>query len=89
MSDYLAIITLPYGNCWGRNPDKEKAIKDAIRQLKGWGSYLKVADIDINIDVMDVHGHKEVYWDNFGFMADGKKFTPVMELVTRRTPKWR
>ena len=50
MSDYLAIITLPYGNCWGRNPDKEKAIKDAIRQLKGWGSYLKVADIDINID---------------------------------------
>ena len=89
MSDYLAVITFGVGSCNGRDPDKEKAISRAIRELKGFGHIYNVSSKEVKINVLDVDGHNEIIWGSDGWYADGKKFAPEIEVVTRVTPNWK
>lgn len=89
MSDYLAVITFAFGSCSGRDPDKEKAISRAIRELKEWRHILKVSNWEVKVNVLDVEGYDEIEWGDRGWYADGKKFAPEIEVVTRTTPNWK
>lgn len=90
MSDYLAVIMLPGGSSWGRDADKETAIKKAIKRVRDWRDLYQVSDKEVTVNVTDVEGYDDIHWNDLGeWYADGKLFKPVFEKIKRRTPKWK
>jgi hypothetical protein len=69
-SDYLAVISIAGGaGSWARDPDREKAIKRVIGIFKSdFKSIIKIAKgTKIKIDLLDVTGHNDVWWDSRGY----------------------
>lgn len=96
--DYLAIIRMGVGSCFGRSPNKEEAIDNAVRSLKDWSHLFKVADVEVTINVVDVQGYGTVDWGDYpDHWLHGKNEAtgadePIrrdVEKVKRRTPKWK
>jgi len=95
-ADYLAIILIGGGSSWGRSPDKETAISNAIKSLKDWNSLFDVSDIEVTINVTDVQGYSQCSWGGHhdGWIHGTNQATgedeaikrPV-EVVKRQTPK--
>ena len=83
--DYIAIILIGCGSCWGRDKDKETAIKTAVRVYKrDAGSIFKIKKGDqVKINIIDVYPHDEVRWDDLGIWLDGQKLEKPVEVVTR------
>ena len=69
--DYLAVILVGGGSAWGRAPEKEIAIKNALRSYKrDWGKVFKInKGQSVVINVMDVHPHDEITFDHQGWWA--------------------
>jgi hypothetical protein len=69
--DYLAVILVGGGSAWGRDPDKETAIKTALRiYKKDWGKVFVIKKGDeVVVNVMDVHPHDEITFDHQGWWA--------------------
>jgi hypothetical protein len=94
-TDYLAIIPIGTGNSWGRAPDKETAIENAIRSLRDWEVYYDLSEIDVTVNVIDVQGYSDCSWDNRGLHgtneATGKDeaIKRPIEYALRITPKWK
>ena len=97
-SDFIAVILIGGGSSWGRSPDKEEAIKNAIAALRDWEVYFAVSDIEITLNVVDVKGYSTCHWGGGypgGWMRGTNETTgedeaikrPV-EIVKRQTPKW-
>lgn len=96
--DYLAIIPIGGGSSWGRAPDKEAAIENAIAALRDWDVYFDVSEIDVTINVIDVQGYGSCSWGGHpgGYVHGTNEITgndeaikrPV-EHVMRITPKWK
>src|SRR4051794_14398284 len=63
--DYLAIIPIGGGSSWGRSPDKETAIKNAITALRDWTCYYKLANTEVTINVVDVQGYGKRHWGEY------------------------
>ena len=93
--DYLAIIPIGAGSSWGRSPDKEVAIKNAVTALKDWTVYYDLSGVEITINVIDVMGYGTVVWDNRGVHGKNEMtgidetITRPIEHVKRVTPKWK
>lgn len=66
MSDYLAVIFISGGSSHGRSPDKEQAIKHALRYFKDWESLFYIPAQDLEISIWDVEGFDQCQWDNRG-----------------------
>lgn len=84
LGDYLAVITVNGVGSWARDPDKAKAIKNVVRRFRAdFKSYFKLPKgTEINIDVLDVSGHDQVWWDDRCFYTkDDKPFTGPVEVV--------
>lgn len=94
MSDYIAFILIGAGSTWGRSPDKEEAITEALNQLRGWDQYFDVYDVDTRVNIIDATGFDEVIWDDDGFYGVPKgghtenyqKIDCPVERITRRSP---
>jgi len=96
--DYFAIILIGGGSSWGRAPDKETAIKNAVRSLRDWSVYYDVSNIEVTINVIDVTGYASVdaaagrpNWLHGTNEATGN-YEPIerpVEVIKRTTPKWR
>lgn len=92
MTDYIAFILVGAGSAWGRSSDKEEAINNALKQLRGWDKYFEVYDVDVHINVIEVSGYDDVIWDDFGIhgkrtdASDYEKIDRPVEKVIRRTP---
>jgi len=86
--DYLAVILVGVGSTWGRSPDKEKAIKTALRVYKqDAGSVFVIKKGDpVTVNVVDVAPHDEVWWDNRGVYAGDQKLDREIERVDRVVP---
>lgn len=95
--DYLAFILIGAGSAYGRGPDKEAAIKTAIKELRGWRQFYKVDDVDVVVNVIDVNGYDTVIWgyDGVWGVPEGNPEAPKEEVkapierVERHTPKWK
>jgi hypothetical protein len=97
-TDYLAIIPIGGGSSWGRSPDKEEAIKNAVNAFRDWGVYYDVSGIEVTINVIDVQGYGECSWGGHpgGHIHGANETTgsdeaikrPI-EHVKRITPKWK
>lgn len=97
-TDYLAIIPIGGGSSWGRSPDKETAIKNAVASLKDWTVYYKLAKTEVLVNVIDVQGYSDCSWGGHpgGHIhgtneATGKSeaIKRPIEHVKRMTPAWK
>jgi len=97
-NDYLAIIPIGGGSSWGRSPDKETAIKNAIAALKDWQGCFDVSSIGITVNVINVQGYGECVWGGYpgGYVHGTNEATGAMEAIKRPiehvkqiTPKWK
>jgi hypothetical protein len=82
-TDYLAVIMVGVGSCWGRSPDRSAAIKNAIRAYKqDAGSIFKISKGDeIIVNVVDVAPHNEVWWDSRGIWVGEERLDRKIEQV--------
>ena len=86
--DYLAVILVGVGSCWGRSPNKETAIKTALRVYKqDAGSVYKIRKGDeVIVNVIDVAPHNEVHWTNRGVFVGDERLDRQIEQVHRSVP---
>jgi hypothetical protein len=98
MADYLAVIPIGGGSSFGRAPDKEAAIKNAITGLRDWTALFDLSAKEVTINVVDVDGYGDCSWGGYpgGWLhgtneATGKDeaIERPIEYVKRVTPKWR
>ena len=97
--DYFAIIRIGGGSSWGRAPDMDDAVSNAIRSLRDWMGLFKVEDTDVVVNVVDVLGYSTVdacAGDPRGWLfgvneTTGKREPIDREVIrlNRRTPKWK
>lgn len=87
-ADYLAVILVGVGSCWGRSPDKETAIKTAVRVYKkDAGSVFKIRKGDkVTVNVIDVAPHDQVTWDSRGVWVGDERLDRKIEQVERLVP---
>lgn len=95
-TDYLAIIPIGGGSSWGRAPDKDAAIENAIKSLRDWEVYYDVSEIDVTINVIDVQGYTTCSWGGDRYIIGTNEVTGEKEAikrpiehVVRITPKWK
>jgi hypothetical protein len=76
------------GSCWGRSPDKEKAIKNCLHAYKqDAGTIFKIAKGDeVVVNVVDVSPHNQVWWDNRGVWVGEEKLDRKIEQINRSVP---
>ena len=78
--DYLVVIGIMGGSSYGRDPDKEKALKTALKEAKSFFKALgmvpkKGAELDYSwIDLTDT-GIQKVEWTALGTYFDDRKMT--------------
>lgn len=86
------------GSSWGRSPEKETAIKNAITALKDWHVYFNVSGIEVTVNVIDVQGYGSCSWGGYpgGYVHGTNEATGVDEAIKRpidhvkqMTPKWK
>ena len=96
--DYIAIIPIGGGSSWGRSPDKETAIKNAITAYRDWQVYYEVSGTEVIVNVIDVQGYGSCSWGGYpgGYVHGRNVETGIdeaikrpIEHVTRMTPKWK
>jgi hypothetical protein len=95
-ADYLAIIFVGGGSSWGRSPDKEKAIANAIKNFRDWRQLFEVDGVEVKVNVIDVQGYSDAHWGSYpdGWLhgtneATGKDevIERANDIITRTTPK--
>ena len=93
--DYLAIIPIGAGSTFGRGRDKEKAIRTALAHLRDWDSLYNTSEIQVTINVVDIHGYGDCDWGFDGLQGVNEatgKYEPIqrpVEHIKRVTPKLR
>lgn len=78
--DYLAVLSIAGGiGSWARYPDRETAIKEVARIFRlSYRGIIKIKKGDaFNIAVIDVTGHKTVWWDANYFYDGETKLGPI------------
>lgn len=86
--DFLALVYVLGGSCFGRSKDKEQALRRVVLETKDFVRALgqkpkKGAVLKINLYDLSDSGIQQVTWDDFGVKADGKPMTIKPELVER------
>ena len=96
--DYLAIIPIGGGSSWGRAPEKEVAIKNAITSLRDWTVYYQLSNIEVTINVIDVRGYSDCSWGGHpgGYIhgtnimtGEDEAIKRPIEHIKRTTPKYK
>jgi hypothetical protein len=83
MSDYLAIAIIGAGSSYARDPNKEAAIarcKKIVEQ--DWASMFDLHNKPCKINVYDVTGYDDLFWDDRGVhpSTDPETCLPRLEL---------
>jgi hypothetical protein len=83
--DFIAIILIGGGSSYGRAPDKETAIKHALRSLRDWAGLFKVDGVEVGINVVDVTGYGDLYWGSYpnGWLHGTNGETGEEEVIDR------
>lgn len=70
--DYLAVILVGAGSSWARGPDKADCIARVKKSVvDDWSSLFELRGKEATVNVVDVTGHDEVWWDHQGFHVEG------------------
>ena len=70
--DFIAIILVGAGSSYARGPDREDCIERVKRAaVSDWQSLFDLAGKEATVNVADVTGHDEVWWDSLGVHVKG------------------
>lgn len=70
--DYIAIILVGSGSSFARGPDKEDCVARVKKTVvSDWSSLFKLKGSKATVNVVDVTGHDEVWWDDRGVHVEG------------------
>lgn len=70
--DYLAIILIGAGSSWARGPNKDDVVARVKRGVVAdWSSLFKLKGAEATVNVVDVTGYDEVWWDDRGIHVGG------------------
>ncbi|USM11507.1 hypothetical protein vBCbaSRXM_62 [Citromicrobium phage vB_CbaS-RXM] len=86
--DYLAIILVGAGSSYARGPDKEDVVKRVMKIVfSDWKSLFDLKGQTVSVNLYDVTGHDDVYWEARGVFA-APDHTPIerLELRNERFP---
>jgi hypothetical protein len=71
--DYIAIILVGAGSSYARGPDKADCIERVKRiAVSDWQTLFKLDGEEATVNVVDVTGHDEVWWDTVGVHVKGQ-----------------
>jgi hypothetical protein len=71
--DYIAILLVGAGSSYARGPDKQDCI-DRVGKIavSDWSSLFDLRGKEATVNVVDVTGHEQVWWDARGVHVEGK-----------------
>lgn len=71
--DFIAIIMVGAGSSYARGPDKADCIA-RVRSIvvEDWATIFDLAGKEATVNVVDVTGHDEVWWDSRGVHVEGQ-----------------
>jgi hypothetical protein len=81
--DYLAVISNGIAGSFARGADREKAIKDVARIYRNdFRDFYKFKKgVKVVINVVDVTGHDDIWWNESGFFVGDQKLDRTIERV--------
>jgi len=86
--DWLAIILIGAGSSYARGPDREDTISRCGKiAVSDWSTLYDLAGKETTVNVVDVTGHDEVWWDSRGVWSGDKLIEASVEQVTVTLPK--
>jgi len=82
--DYLCVISNGMSGSYYRGPDKQKAIASVVKIYKrDFRDYFKCTKgTPVIVNVVDVTGHDNVWWNDSGFHVGKEKLDRPIEKVT-------
>jgi hypothetical protein len=73
VADFLAIIMVGAGSSYARGPDREDCIERVKRTVvSDWQTLFDLGGKEATVNVVDVTGHDEVWWDSRGVHVEGQ-----------------
>jgi len=71
--DYLAIILVGCGSSYARGSDRQDCI-DRVRKIavSDWKTLFNLKGKEATVNVVDVTGHDDVWWDSRGVHVEGQ-----------------
>lgn len=89
-AEWLAIILIGAGSSFARGADREEQINRAVRiAFSDWRTLFDLAGQEVSVNVYDVTGRSNVWWDHLGLHSDEDEALgpiPQGEVVKRRFP---
>lgn len=86
-SDFLAVVFIMGGSCYGRATSKSRAVSICWREAKDFagvfGGFKKGAEIKLNVFDLSNTGVDQVTWDDYHFKGDGKTLEVKPEIVVK------
>lgn len=85
--DWLAIILIGCGSSFARGPDRQDCIDRVVRMaVSDWSSLFDLAGKEAVVNVYDVTGRSEVWWEARGvFSKEDAELGPVPQGEVVRT----
>jgi hypothetical protein len=85
--DFLAVVFIMGGSCYGRSKDRAKAISRCWAEAKDFadvfGGFKKGAQVKLNVFDLSNTGIQKVTWDDYHFRGDGKTLEVKPEIVVK------
>lgn len=70
--DFLAIIMVGAGSSFARGPDRDDVVARVKRTVvSDWSSLFDLKGKEATVNLVDVTGHDEVWWDDRGVHVEG------------------
>ncbi len=92
MKDYLAIVLIGGGSSFGRHSDPDEVVSLATEFLvSDWGHLYKLDGVEVKVNLYDVTGNDQVWWDDCGVHSATEAEYPIqtLEMRTVKLPKKR
>ena len=82
--DYLAIVLIGGGSSYGRGPTEDEAVKLATTYLvSDWKHLYNLSGAEVKVNLYEVTGNDQVWWDDCGVHADNEAEHPIKTLEMR------
>lgn len=81
--DYLAIILIGGGSSYGRADSEDEAVSRAITALYDWSHLYQIDGAEVTVNLYDVTGNDQLWWDDCGVHADREADFPITTLEMR------
>lgn len=82
--DFLAIVLIGAGSSYGRASTEDEAVRLATNCLvSDWSHLYNLIGAEVKVNLYEVTGNDQVWWDDCGVHADNEAEHPIKTLEMR------